>query len=233
MASPVRRQPLVDQVLEYLQQHIASGAFPVGSKFPSEPELMLQLAVGRSTLREAMRVLAHIGLVEIRPGDGTYIRALLPETEGLGQKLQRAKIIEVYEVRRTLELECVRLAALRRDDEDLELLQQTLRERRAELAHGREQPFIDADLAFHMALARASKNSVLADLYQIFIKAHRSSWEKASEIPGLKEQGQTLHEQIAEAIARRDPVLAEHTLALMLEQSTNHIQNILDHTDQK
>src|ERR1700745_272377 len=92
---PVRRQPLVDQVLGYLRQQIAAGVFPVGSKLPSEPELMVQLAIGRSTLREAMRVLAHMGLVDVRPGDGTYICAPQPETESLSQRLQRAKIFEV------------------------------------------------------------------------------------------------------------------------------------------
>src|SRR5581483_4829284 len=97
-STPIRRQALVDQVLSYLQQQIASGTFPVGSKLPTEPELMAQLAVGRSTLREAMRVLAHMGLVDVRPGDGTYVRTPPPEAEPLGQRLQRAKVFEVYEV---------------------------------------------------------------------------------------------------------------------------------------
>ncbi len=226
-SSPVRRQPLVDQVLDFLQQQITTGAFPVGSKLPSEPELMLQLAVGRSTLREAMRVLAYLGLVDVRPGDGTYICASSMETESLGQRLQRARAIEVYEVRRTLELECVRLAAVRRNDEDLACLQQTLRERRAFLVPGCEQEFIEADLAFHMAIASATKNAVLADMYQAFVRANRASWEEAGEVPGLKEQGQLLHEQIAEAIRQRDPVRAEQLIEVMLKQSTERVQEIL------
>src|SRR4051794_21728035 len=91
-SSPVRRQPLVDQILNHLQQQIAEGKYPIGSKLPSEPELMAQLAVGRSTLREAMRVLAHMGLVDVRPGDGTYVREPAPGTESLGQRLQRARV---------------------------------------------------------------------------------------------------------------------------------------------
>jgi GntR family transcriptional regulator, transcriptional repressor for pyruvate dehydrogenase complex len=229
---PVHRRPLVDQVLGYLQQQIASGVFPVGSKLPPEPELMLQLSVGRSTLREAMRVLVHMGLVDVRPGDGTYVRAASLEMEPLGQRLQRAKVIEVYEVRRTLELECVRLAALRRDEEDLVFLRNALRDRRAFLAPGCEQAFIDADLAFHVALACATKNTVLADLYRVFVKAHRTSWEEAGEVSSLKEQGQILHEQIAEAIARRDPDRAAQLLELMLEQSTDRFHEIIHQEDQ-
>src|SRR5712664_2804617 len=92
---PVRRQPLVNQVLEYLQQQITIGTFPVGSKLPPEPELMAALAIGRSTLREAMRVLVHMGLVDVRPGDGTYIRVPAPEAEALAQRLQRARVIDL------------------------------------------------------------------------------------------------------------------------------------------
>ncbi|HEY4385145.1 MAG TPA: GntR family transcriptional regulator, partial [Ktedonobacteraceae bacterium] len=129
-----RRQSLVNQVLNYLQQQIASGTFSVGSKLPAESELMAHLTVGRSTVREAMQVLAHMGLVEVRAGDGTYVCAPQPETEPLGQRLRRAKIFEVYEVRHTLELECVRLAAQRRDEQDLIRIRQAVQQRREFLA---------------------------------------------------------------------------------------------------
>jgi GntR family transcriptional repressor for pyruvate dehydrogenase complex len=230
--APVRRQPLVKQVLEYLQQRIASGEFPVGSKLPAEPELMARLTVGRSTLREAMRVLAHMGLVDVRPGDGTYICSPPPEKETLGQRLQRARIFEVYEVRRVLELECARLAALRRDEDDLIVLRQALQQRKAFLAPGHETAFIEADLAFHTGVARATKNTVLSDLYQAFIHVHRESWSQANEVPGLNRQGQELHEQITEAIARRDADQAQDLTRRVLEISTGRIQELLENERQ-
>src|SRR5258707_3271872 len=169
--SPVRRQPLVNQVLDYLQQQITTGMFPVGSKLPSEPELMVTLSIGRSTLREAMRVLAHMGLVDVRPGDGTYIRVPAPEAESLGQRLQRARVIEVYEVRHTLELECACLAALRRDEADLDALRQALQDRRGVLPlWGEQAAFFDADLIFYISIARATQKTMLADLYPAIIK---------------------------------------------------------------
>ncbi|SRR5258707_218455 len=226
--SPVRRQPLVNQVLDYLQQQITTGMFPVGSKLPSEPELMVTLSIGRSTLREAMRVLAHMGLVDVRPGDGTYIRVPAPEAESLGQRLQRARVIEVYEVRHTLELECACLAALRRDEADLDALRQALQDRRGFLPFGSEQAaFIDADLIFHISIARATKNTVLADLYQAFISVNHASWVEATEALGSTEYSQSLHEQLADAIARRDPEQAQQLTERMLAQSTHHFQKIL------
>lgn len=226
-SSPVRRQPLVNQVLEHLQQQITTGAFPVGSKLPPEPELMTHLAVGRSTLREAMRVLAHMGLVDVRPGDGTYICSPPPGKETLSQRLQRARIFEVYEVRRALELECARLAALRRDETDLTSLQQALQKRKEFLSPGHESAFIEADLAFHTGIANATKNTILIDLYQAFISVHREGWTQANRVPGLNEQGQELHEQIAEAIAQRDADQAQYLTRLMLDKSTDRIHEIL------
>jgi DNA-binding FadR family transcriptional regulator len=217
----------VSQVLDYLQHQITTGTFPVGSKLPPEPELMATLAVGRSTLREAMRVLAHMGLVDVRPGDGTYIRSSAPEAESLAQRLQRARVIEVYEVRYALELECARLAALRRDEADLAALEQALQNRRTFLPLGNEEAFVEADMAFHISIARATKNAVLADLYQAFINVNHESWVKASEALGSTEQGQALHEQLAEAISRRDPNQAQQLTELMLAQSTHHFQKIL------
>ena len=226
-SSPIRRQPLVNQVLDHLQEQIISGEFPVGSKLPPEPDLMARLAVGRSTLREAMRVLAHLGLVDVRPGDGTYVCAPPPEKEALGQRLRRARIFEVYEVRHVLELECARLAALRRDETDLVFLQQALQERKKYLSPGNEAAFIEADLAFHTGIANATKNTILIDFYQAFVQVHREGWTQANRIPGLNEQGQALHEQIAEAIAQHDAELAQALTRLMLDQSTDRIQEIL------
>ncbi|HZR38491.1 MAG TPA: FadR/GntR family transcriptional regulator [Ktedonobacteraceae bacterium] len=227
-SSPLRRQHLADQVLEYLREQIANGVFPVGSKLPPEPELMTRLGVGRSSLREAMRVLEHMGLVEVRPGDGTYVRMPTPESEPLGQRLRRAKIFEVYEVRRTLELECMRLAALRRDEQEVAQMRQALRDREAAMIAGQQKAFIEADLTFHMTIAQATKNSVLADLYRAFVTVHGDAWMKASEVPGLVEStGQRLHEQMADAIEQQDPERAQRLIEHMLAASVDRFQEIV------
>src|ERR1700690_3528049 len=115
----IKRQ-LVDQVIEHLKAAIASSDYGMGAKLPAEPMLVKELGVGRSTLREAIRVLAYNGMLEVRQGDGTYIRALPANSEPLAYRLRRAKVREVQEVRRTLEFEIVRLAAERRRKRDLE-----------------------------------------------------------------------------------------------------------------
>ncbi|RMD78800.1 MAG: FadR family transcriptional regulator, partial [Chloroflexi bacterium] len=72
----ITRRRLVEQVIDHLRQQIATGTYPIGSRLPPEPQLMAQIGVGRSTVREAIRALAHEGLLEVRQGDGTYVRAL-------------------------------------------------------------------------------------------------------------------------------------------------------------
>lgn len=114
------------------------------------------------------------------------------------------------------------------DENDLTALRQALQQRKAFLTPGQETAFVEADLAFHTGVARATKNAVLNDLYQAFIQVHRESWGQANEVPGLNRRGQDLHEQIAEAIARRDSELAQDLTRRMLDLSTNRIQKLLE-----
>ncbi len=214
----IQRQPLVDQVIEQLQQRIAQGEFEVGAKLPSEPELTDLLGVSRSTLREAVRVLVHIGLLEVRQGDGTYVRARSAISEPLERRLQRAAILEVYEVRRILELEIARLAAQRRDKNDLDQMRKSLQQRKSALDIGDEEAFLNADLAFHQAVAIASKNSVLIELYQTFSTVVRDALAKLVTDAEIHRADQTmLHEQLLDAITIGDAEAAEQWTAKFLE----------------
>src|SRR5581483_9202285 len=138
---PVRRERLADQVVHQLRRRLAAGEFAVGQKLPPEPELMAQLAVGRTTIREAVRALAHAGYLDVRQGDGTYVRALDPGQDQLAERLRQARVPEVYELRRALELEMARLAALRWDGDDLARIHAALERLQASVGPGQEQTF--------------------------------------------------------------------------------------------
>ncbi|EWM16430.1 GntR-family transcriptional regulator, partial [Kutzneria sp. 744] len=94
-----RRTGLVDQVIEQMRKAISSGEWPVGQRIPAEPELVSALGVGRNTVREAVRALAHAGLLEVRQGDGTFVRAT-SELSGAVRRLVGDELREVLEVRR-------------------------------------------------------------------------------------------------------------------------------------
>jgi DNA-binding FadR family transcriptional regulator len=164
----VERRPLAQQVVERLRALLGGEEFPVGARLPTEPELMARFGVGRSTVREAVRVLAHLGLVEVRQGDGTYVRAAAQEgdAEPLAARLRRARLAEVYQVRGILEPAVAELAAANRDEDDLARLRALLDQEDAARAAGNAADRIEAALAFHRALADATHNRVLADLYR-------------------------------------------------------------------
>ncbi|MGO9378396.1 MAG: FadR/GntR family transcriptional regulator [Dissulfurispiraceae bacterium] len=218
----IKKQQLVDQVIEYLSNMIASGTYKIGDKLPTEPKLMEELGVGRSTLREAIRALAHNEILDVRQGDGTYIRSLHTSRESLVQRLRRAKVNEVLEVRRTLELEISRLACLRRGKRHLQRIRSLLKARNAALAQADMQALLDADVAFHCALAEATGNEVLADLYKTFALSIREAlttlWDAVDHEQPLMA---ALHEELVEAIAVGDAPLAANITSSLLDRHTS------------
>lgn len=123
-----RRTGLVDQVIEQLRASVAGGEWPVDTRIPTEPELAEALGVGRNTVREAVRALAHSGILEVRQGDGTYVRAT-SEVSGAVRRLCGPQLRDVLQVRRCLEVEGARLAAAARTEEDLAELRALLHRR--------------------------------------------------------------------------------------------------------
>ncbi|WP_046318420.1 FadR/GntR family transcriptional regulator [Mycobacterium sp. UM_Kg1] len=159
-----RRTGLVDQVIGQIRASVASGEWPVDSRIPPEPELAEALGVGRNTVREAVRALAHSGILEVRQGDGTYVRAT-SEVSGALRRLCGSELRDVLQVRRCLEVEGARLAAAARTEEDVAELR-TLLDRRDRLQEqGRDDDFVRADTDFHLAVVRCSHNPVLTELY--------------------------------------------------------------------
>lgn len=203
---PLSRQRLVEQVIEHLRQQLKTQTYPVGSRLPPEPQLMAQLGVGRSTVREAIRALAHEGLLEVRQGDGTYVRATAV-AEPLAARLRQAKVQEVHEVRRALELEVVALAAERRNDDDLAEIRRWLAARSAALTNGDTATALAADIELHCAIARATHNPMLSDLYRMFAVALRDAlgvlWDAAA--PAVDDRS---HVDLVAAIAAGDAATA-------------------------
>ncbi|MET8546694.1 GntR family transcriptional regulator, partial [Kitasatospora sp. NPDC004799] len=118
---PVRHRSLVEEAVAELRRLIGTGAWPVGSRLPGEVELSRLLGVGRTTSREAVRVLIADGQLRARQGSGTYVAAASPVSE-FDRELRRSEVFDVYEVRAALEVEAGRLAAQRRTEEDVTAL---------------------------------------------------------------------------------------------------------------
>ncbi|MFE6685248.1 FadR/GntR family transcriptional regulator [Streptomyces sp. NPDC057743] len=164
LTSP-RRSALADQVIAQLRAQITSGDWPVGSRIPTEPELVVQLGVARNTVREAVRALAHNGLLDIRQGSGTYVVATSELAGVMHRRFADADPRHVAELRSALEAEAARLAAHRRTEQDLRQLDALLERRERAWESGAAAAFVEADATLHMAVVAASHNDVLAEIY--------------------------------------------------------------------
>ncbi|MFG3283429.1 FadR/GntR family transcriptional regulator [Streptomyces sp. NPDC048111] len=205
---PLRRPTLAAEVLETLRRQITSGTWPVSSRIPPEPELMRQLGVARGTVREAVRALAHAGLLEVRQGDGTYVKAA-SELSGAVQRLYADQAsTELLDVRAALEGKAAALAAARATDEDLAALTAAL-QRRADTWAARDlEGWIDADWEFHTCVAAASGNALLAELYRSLTEPLRASMTEFWDRPGFDGADPAGHEDLLAALRNRNPAEA-------------------------
>lgn len=211
---------LADQVIYTLQKDISLGKYKPGELIPPEPVLMEQFGVGRSTIREAIKTLSNAGILKVQQGAGTFVCDPKTTTEPLDQRLRRAAMQEVNQVRRLLEVEIVQLAVQHRQQEDLDTMQALLEERWQAIAADDYDACADADIRFHRAVATASHNSVLADLYQTFTNVIMDGFRQR-EKPHVSQFGRThdLHVQLAAAIAQQQSGKAIETVKAILENN--------------
>ncbi|GAA2471358.1 FadR/GntR family transcriptional regulator [Streptomyces longisporus] len=200
---PVRRQALGDQVIARLREQITSGAWPVGSRIPTETELVEQLNVARNTVREAIRALAHTGLLDIRHGSGSYVQATSELAGMMRNRFEKARTEDIVDVRSALEVRAARLACQRRTEDDLERLEHALRQRQDAWTADDPVAFVNADVAFHLAVVTASQNTVLAGLHADLGEVIRDSLLDHFGSELRSEQFQD-HDALVDAIRDRD-----------------------------
>ncbi|GAA2096173.1 FCD domain-containing protein [Streptomyces albiaxialis] len=210
----VRPSSLVEQAMDRLRAQITGGHWPVGTKLPGETTLAKELGVGRSTVREAVRMLASAGLVKARQGAGVFVTATRP-VEEWPDRLRRAALADVYEVRTLVEVQAVRLAARRRTEEDRTAMREALAGRRA-AAELDDEAFVDADIALHAALVAAAHNPVLTDLFAEFAPVLRRGLVELMALVAPRDEdpnhGDAAHAALVAAVERGEPEEAVRVL---------------------
>ncbi len=202
--------------LAYLRRHITTGSWPVGTRIPIEPELADQIGVGRSTVREAVRSLASIGMLETLPGRGTFVRSAAPTSTLLNEFLSDFTLEEILSYRRALEIEAAQQAALHRTQEDIEALELAAVEEKGctrcpVLLTGNESSAFDS--RFHRLIFDAAKNRLLASLYagtndQLRTPAHRGRLANVATASEMERD----HARVLDAIRRGDFIDAVHSM---------------------
>jgi GntR family transcriptional repressor for pyruvate dehydrogenase complex len=199
---PPRYEPVSAEVTRKLIDWLLSGGIEPGERIASERQLTEALGVGRSAVREAIKTLNALGLLEVRQGSGTYLvgstSGLLPRVIEWGLLLGERSVRDLMETRRLLEIDIAGLAAERRDDEAIAALQGALEKMRA--AGDDISLYVEADVEFHLLLGQASGNKVMADLLGS-IRSLLDVWaRRVLEAAGETATSLKMHEPIVKAI---------------------------------
>ncbi|MDD3268387.1 MAG: FadR/GntR family transcriptional regulator [Syntrophomonadaceae bacterium] len=227
---PIKTKKIYEEIMEQLKDMISSGELKPGEKLPSEREMSDSLGVSRASVREALTALEALGILEIRPGEGTFVRetsvSRIFEPLAMVLAVERNPGVQMMEVRRILETEAAALAAMRASEEHLKNIDEILDKMKNS---DRIPEAVDYDLKFHYSIAEASQNTILVRMMNtvadLMHHAFRSNREKFYADPVKGQRTIHEHEAIAAAIRARNPGLAREK---MLEH-INHIEADIEH----
>jgi len=216
--SPVaNRKTLVQRIISEIQDRLVKGALRAGDRLPPEGKLAAQFGVGRTSVREAMKVLAALGIIEIRRGDGTFIATgdsfqLLNPLE-FALILERGEARELLELRRVIDLGCCDLVVRRATKEDMDRLFTLAREHKTLVKAGAAPELIGAkDIEFHRAFLGATRNrpmiKVGRTVWALFVKSILNA-EDPRPVTKMSVQH---HTEIARAIQSGDAEKAKQTI---------------------
>ena len=220
----IKREVLSSSLVKEIQRRISTHEFSPGDKLPPQDELASMFGVSRTALREALKQLALMGLVELKHGKGTFISSSTPSEllESLSPLLLMNKetTFELLEARLFIESALASLAAKKASPEDIGELGTMVQGMKKDLGEGDIEAFTEKDLGFHLLIANASKNRVLGRILQtIRDMLHQFIGEALVLIPGMARSALNYHGRILEAIEKHDAESAE-------KHMRNHILHI-------
>jgi len=226
---PVSRMTLSMQVATQIAGLISAGHWKPNEKLASEAELCKELHVGRSTVREALKMLSFAGIVRMRAGAGTYVSqgCKIYSGRGIPRPLPEAQksVRDLFEARLLLECELAALCAERSSDEELRHLEDLVRETQVQVnAQASDERLLALDLDFHVGIAAASKNLVLVHLYQEVRILMAELLTKIQHFPGSHENMCAQHAEILKALKDRKPDKARRCMNKHLHFSEERVE---------
>lgn len=225
---PIQQNPIVVQLTRTLLDYISSGSIKPGEKLPTERQLQDNLGVGRSAIREAIKVLTVLGILEVRQGDGTYLKkadsGLLLESIEWGLFLGENRITDLIEARKEIELSIVKLAAERCSDEEINELEMILRK----LKNSTIEDFVELDISFHLKVAQMSKNTVFIGILSSIQSLLRTWIKLVIEDVGETQFSYNDHYNVYQAISKRDPDACVEAMNNHLQDATKRLMQVVE-----
>lgn len=232
MLTPIEKTKAYEAAVEQIKAHIESGEWPPGMQLPSERELAEQLNISRPSVREALRVLEVMDLIEIRLGQGSFVKKRTNQSQQI-QLLQSmlqedAYVVALLEVRELLEPQIAFLVAQSATEEDIRNLETILDRMDRVVADGGTG--VDENIEFHLALTKVVGNPVLSQVHQMLLELSRDPVERFFRVPGRMVKSLQGHRKVLEAIKQRNSQgayqsMLEHLRARFAVPNSQQINN--------
>jgi GntR family transcriptional repressor for pyruvate dehydrogenase complex len=233
--TPVERTKLTVSVFEQLLSHVVRGTWKPGERIPPERELCQQLGIARTSLREALKAMVLIGMVDSRVGDGTFV---CPRSEFLSRPLLWAftgndheELQEIMEARTVIEESLAGLAATRASAEQIAEIGRSVQFMRDSITRG--ESILEADMAFHLAVSSAAQNHVLRNAVHLLRNLMRQWLVYKLLIPDVPQTVLKSHIAIYRAIAARKPSAARSAMRLHLDETVELVTHVVAHSKPK
>jgi DNA-binding FadR family transcriptional regulator len=222
---PIARSSTAREVIALLHKELADGAWPIGSRIPSETELAAELGVSRPTIREAVSALVHTGMLEAQRGKGVFVRSVSDPAPML-QSIELADVRDVFEVQLCFDVQAAHSAARRRTPQDMARLWELLRARR-EAAGRDDAEFGRRDAELHLAVVEAAHNVTLAECYRFFVGRLQESLDLFAGEDTHLECGIEAHEALVQAIEDQDSEAAAAAARYVVQTSLHALEGLL------
>ncbi len=223
----VKRKRIHEDIVAQVRRHVVDGRLQPGDRLPSERLLSVRFRVSRASVREAIRALESMGLVEIRSGNGTYVASNVDVVLNAWRSLTPLKkeaLRDAFEARKIIEPEIAALAASRATDAEIGRMEATLAQQAHEVAAGHTG--VESDSSFHSLLAYATKNHLLLKFNESIVDGLRETRERSLHAPGRPIRSLAGHRVILAAIRAREPDRARLAMRRHLQEIERNILSV-------
>jgi GntR family transcriptional repressor for pyruvate dehydrogenase complex len=228
--TPIARTTLTEAAFEQLISHVVNGTWKAGYRIPPERELCQQLGIARTSLREALKAMELVGMLDSRVGDGTFV---CPRSEFLSRPLlwaftgtDHSELRDIMEARTIVEENLAGLAAERATNEDIAEIGRCVDYMRESIARG--DSILEADMSFHMAIAKAAQNELLTNAVQLLRNLMRQWIQYKLMIANVAPQVLKSHVAIYRAIRTHKRNAARNAMRQHLEETMRLVTYVME-----
>lgn len=225
------RKNLNEYVAEDIKEKIINHVYKDGERLPNEFQLAEEYGVCRYTIREAIKKLTATGLIEIKRGKGTFVKAMNPSLYMKnminGITMDDRSIKEIFEARIAIEQTAGLLTAKYATSDEIAILQKNVDDMDEMLKQNNIPKYNDLDMAFHLAIAKFSRNQILYEIELALYDMIRHAMDKSALRQGNRDDSLNEHKQIVDVLRRRDP----EAVSELIINHLNHCRNLFHDTD--